>query len=1197
MGMTFTTDQQKVIDQRDKNLLVAAAAGSGKTAVLVARILDRITEKEDPVDIDQLLIVTFTRAAAAEMRERIARAIEERLRKNPSDAHLMRQQTLLYHAQITTIDSFCLYVVRTYFHRIDLEPDFRVAEEGERRLLEEEVLADVLDRFYEENSREFVRLTETLDTGKTDKRLKEAIEALCAYAMSAPWPKEWLDHCLKPYQCVSEKELEELPMYQEFLHSLHVVIGDWEERIREALRLSSEEDGPIAYCAVLEQEAEMLHAFAACSRFDEFRETIRGLSFQRLPAKKFTGDPAKKARVQELRTKVKDSVKDLSQRLFAGNLKDHWNLLCENEEVVRMLVTVTKAYMDELLSRKLERKMLDFSDIEHFALQILVEEETKEPTEAAGELRMQFREIMTDEYQDSNYVQEAILSAIARENNRFMVGDVKQSIYRFRMARPELFMEKYRRYPSEGAEKAEGAERAEGYDRKIDLHKNFRSRPQVLAAVNEIFERVMAENLGNVEYDDTASLYVGRSFEEEESSLFETEVIYTDPALWQEEEKAEAVLIAQKILSLMETQKVTDEESGKLRGVRYRDIVILLRSFGDFAGELTEVLKNFGIPAMTTTGTGYFSAMEVQTVLSYLRLIDNPRQDIPMAAILHSPIGGCSEEGLAAIRIRYPDLPFYSAALHYAKEEKNALGDKLEKVFSLLDSFRQRAEDTPVHELLYEVMDETGYLSYVSVLPGGTVRRANLLALQEKALSYEKSSYHGLSEFVRYMGELQKYEVDFSGAEEECHEDAVRIMTIHKSKGLEFPVVIAAQMGKRINQQDARNQMVLHPEYGIGLDVVDLKRRTRTPSLTRQILSAQIRQENLGEELRVLYVALTRAKEKLILTGTLKNAEKKMESWKLEEADEKGHLAFCVRSGAGTYFDWILPALLSHGGDGRQDSRSCRILAGMPQEILKQSFLRDEKRQWDKAELLARAKQADPIIQEAIASRMDFRYPYESDRDRKAKVTVTELKNRAVEQLRREETDSDYSFEEPEVIPYIPEFMREEQQKKEENLGVIRGTAMHRVLECYDFTRNPDSLAEQIAEMKEKGRLGDADLQLIPVDELAHFLKSPLAKRMQRAARAHLLTREKPFVMGKERENGNPEDLLLIQGMIDAFFEEDGQLVLVDYKTDAVAEEETLIERYRLQLSLYAEALEKATGKQVKEQLIYSFRLGRVVKV
>lgn len=1232
MGMTFTREQQQVIDLRKRNLLVSAAAGSGKTAVLVERILSLITEGGCPMDIDELLIVTFTRAAAAEMRERIGAAIETRLLADPENAHLQRQQTLLYHAQITTIDSFCLFVVRNYFHLIGLEPDFRMGEEGELKLLRQDVLAQVLEDCYAKAEPEFLRLSETLATGKNDRALEEAVLRLYEFAMSDPWPAQWLRDCRRFYEARSLEEFMELPVYQALEEYLAKVAADWARMMEEALALAQDPDGPGIYAEVLEEEAARMEELSGLKGYPAWYRELSGITFGRLPAaRKYAGDEGKKKQVQELRKAVKDSRKKLMEQFFFLEPEELVAQLSLCQPVVDSLLTVTLLFLERYQEKKREKNMLDFSDLEHLALEILVDAETKEPTEAARQLRQQYREIMIDEYQDSNYVQEVLLAAVARADNRFMVGDVKQSIYRFRMARPELFMEKYQQYGTDTEEEGAGV--------RIDLHRNFRSRPQVLNTVNDIFFGIMARDLGNVEYDEAAALYPGMEFEAR-GHMFDTEILVADPGefadgpgLEPEEagggtkvdpEELEPAVIAMKIRELMESQLVTDRDTGALRPLRYRDIVILMRGVSRWGGTLLSVLKSRGIPAVVATDTGYFSAMEVQTMLHYLRLLDNPRQDIPMAAVLQSPLVGLSAEELARIRIPFRKLSFHEAVLSWVKgEPEGAEGQELVKgepegaegqellrgrlraFWEQLASFRQRVSDTPVHELVAQVMEETGYLSYVSAMPGGSVRRANLMMLVEKAIAYEGSSYHGLYQFVRYINELQRYEVDFGEAVDEGMEDAVHIMTIHKSKGLEFPVVFAAGMGRPMNQQDSKSGMVLHPCYGIGLDGVDIKRRVRTPSLMRRILARQIQMENAGEELRVLYVALTRAREKLILTGTKKKAAQKLGDYEYQSLSQEGRLGFLERLSAGSYFDWVLPVLVQKGYPVRQVT---------PGELAMEAMTETVAQEWNRILLLEAAARVPREELEALTGQMAYAYPYGQEQGLKTKLSVSELKHRAIDQLRQEEQDTEYLYGEPlgerqetsgeaweggvEFTPYIPVFMGQEQ---EENVAALRGTAMHRVLECFDFSRDPAALPTQVAEMRQRGLLEERLHELISLPALESFLATELAGRMQQAARAGKLQKEKPFVMGKPAREVYPECdsdvLVVVQGIIDAFFEEEGELVIVDYKTDAVRSAQELRKRYQVQMDLYQEALERITEKKVKEKLLYSFRLKEVIDV
>ena len=1294
MEKKWTLQQQQVIDLRNRNLLVSAAAGSGKTAVLVERIIKKITDVSHPVDIDRLLIVTFTNAAAAEMRERIGLALGSALEKDPGNAHLQRQQTLLHNAQITTIHSFCLYVIRNYFHRIDLDPDFRVAEEGELKLLKSDVLDQVLEQYYQEANPDFLALSETIATGKTDLPLKETILKLFGFAMSYPWVEEWLEGCREPFHVTEKEEFDQLPMIRELLAYLGNITAQWAIQMKQCQEISLAVDGPNAYAELMELEAAAMEQIGQSKTYQEYYQGIGGLSFSRLPTlRKFAGDMAKKEQVQKLRNEVKDSVKKITKQFFYQSPEEMMADLAKSRPVADMLLDVTLAFIHAFSEKKRDKNILDFNDLEHFALQILVDAKTHKPSQTAAELRKNYQEIMIDEYQDSNNVQETILRAVSKEavngHNIFMVGDVKQSIYRFRMARPELFMEKYNTYTKEDSQK-----------QRIDLHRNFRSRSEVLETVNDIFRKIMKEDIGNITYNDDAALYAGAVFPQGEQGMFDTKLLVVEPKEGDKDLKTpelEARAVGMEIRNLIKNQKVTEQMPGKdhpgsLRPVQYSDIVILLRSLSGWADIFVKVLGEMGIPVRAASGTGYFSALEVQTVLNLLRLLDNPRQDIPMAAVLASPIGGLTGEELAILRTQFPEERFYQAVMHYMPEDaeqgacqvQEELKDakifsemerlngiendqkieqlngmendqkieqlngiennqkielpasakrKLRKFLGLLQKFRKKVSYTPIHELLYQVLEETGYQAYVYALPGGEVKKANLDMLVEKAIVYESTSYRGLFHFIRYMDQLQKYEVDFPLAEGEQAEEAVRIMSIHKSKGLEFPIVFVSGLGKMFNNQDVREKVVLHPGLGIGLDVTDLTRRLKTPGLTRQLLARKLTLENTGEELRVLYVALTRAKEKLILTGVLKKAEEKLGQLGVEiahttgqecvtESENQEFISFLKRLNANTFLQFILMAYADYPG-----KYQATLIRQEEIEAAQETHIAAEE--LSKIELLARLQETDPQWEQKIAERMSYVYPYEEETTMRTKVSVSELKNRAVERsLLEEQTeqmifvyrseqkhsseagkeentkqqDTDQEFcATAENMPeehYIPAFMEEVQ---EENAGAKRGTAMHRVLECFDFTRGPDTLKEQLEEMEQQNRVEKSLLELIYIPSLRKFLKSSLGQRLRAAACAGKLYKEKPFVMGKPAkevlEESSSQEMMLIQGIIDVFFEETDGIVLLDYKTDRVSSGQELVNRYRAQMELYQEAIERALGKPVKEKLLYSFRLGETVAV
>ncbi len=1260
MGVSWTTEQQQVIDLRNRNILVSAAAGSGKTAVLVERIVKIITDKNHPVDIDHLLIVTFTNAAAAEMRERIGNAIEKALDEQPGNEHLLRQLTLIHNAQITTIDSFCLYVVRNHFHEIDLEPNFRIGDEGELKLLREDVLGRVLEQNYEEPSEAFSDFVEGYASGRTDAALNEMILQLYEFSRSYPWPEKWLDSFVGAYRIETREELDRAEWLAPLTENICFVLKDCEQLLKQALAITQQDDGPDMYEKAVRSDLEKYESLSKLTSFCELSVALSDIKYDRLASSRgFEGNPDKLELVKSLREQAKDVVKKLCKQYFFCSPEMMIEQLERTEPMLEEVVRLTKQFADEFAAAKRRKNLVDFHDVEHFALQILVDEETEKAKKTAEEFRDTFEEIMIDEYQDSNEVQETLLRSISREergeNNIFMVGDVKQSIYRFRLARPELFMKKYDSYSLE-----------ESTTQRIDLHKNFRSREEVLTCTNDIFYKIMARSLGNVEYDAEAALYPGASYPVSADFIPEILLADSNDELLEDTELTdkktlEAKIVAEEIKHLMKTQQVTDKAAGTLRAAHYSDIVILLRSLSGWADSLVEVLNGNGIPAHTVSSTGYFSTVEVQTVLSMLRLLDNPRQDIPMAAVLRSPMAGLTDEELAVLRLEDGSVPFHEAVLELAeglyeedgqKEISDSEADrkqgrnadektenhieitahrKLLKFYKKYKQLRQLVPDTPIHELIEIILRETGYGHYVAAMPAGNRRTANLNMLLEKAAAYEKTSYKGLFHFVRYIDELQKYDVDFGEADMVGeNEDVVRIMSIHKSKGLEFPIVIVSGMGKNFNKQDTRSKMVLHPELGIGLDYMDGKKRIKSPTIAKKAIAKQIDLENLGEELRVLYVALTRAKEKLILTGTLKDAAEKLEFFRqqanLSKAADRP-LSYLTREGASGYLDWILPAVLSYG-----DKYPVRIVEAA--ELVLDEVENQLEQNEDLTERIEEIEAADTQLVGQLKQRFLQRYPYQVDVLRKNKYSVSELKHRAMrEKFEAEQEETVPAFLEEPVTPTIPLFIQREESVEQEtpNRGALRGTAVHRVMECYDFA-SEKSVHEQMEAMEKEEKI-TADMSALVKEQIvADFVSSETGRRMALAQRGGALYRERPFVMGfteEELENygfgvgsntdsceniyektdsdqekeeqkkvRHEEDLTLIQGIIDVFWIEKDGIVLLDYKTDRVQQAKELIDRYATQLKLYADALERvfaARKLKVKEILIYSFSLEQLI--
>lgn len=1205
MGMTWTKEQQQVIDLRNRNILVSAAAGSGKTAVLVERIKELVLDKKHPVDIDHLLVVTFTNAAAAQMKERVAKALEKALQENPSDVRLQQQAALVQNAQITTIDSFCLYVLRNHFHEIGLEPNFRIGDEGELKLLREDVMTGLFEQCYEEKHPGFLHLISCYGTSRSDAPVRDMIFKLYSYAQSYPWPKQWLREALSCYEIKTEQELEQAPFIEMTVEYGKQMVKGYLEQAEHYHELCQDVDGPYMYEEACEQDVERMEELLSCSTYQDFYEELGKCKFATLGrAKDYIGSPEKQEQVKTERKKLKDGIGKLKSDCFVLTFQEILEQLTLVQPSAEALAEVTERFIDAFTERKQDKNLVDFSDLEHFALEILVEEETGKPTETAKEFQNAYEEIMIDEYQDSNYVQETILRTISREvvgqNNLFMVGDVKQSIYRFRLARPELFMEKFDTY-----------ETTDAPCQRIDLHKNFRSRDTVLTFTNDIFYRIMKRNLGGVDYTDEAALYCGADYPAgEKEDAFDSEILLTTTQELEEgtkqqisKQELEAKLIADRIRKMVGKEEVVDEETGEFRKVRYGDIVILLRSLSEWADLFAEVLNANGIPAHTVSRTGYFSALEIRTVLNYLRILDNPRQDIPLAAVLKSPMAGLSDEQLARLRLLAEDKPYHQCVKMFleAEEElteKESTADedmraKLKRFSETYKKLRRQTMDIPMHELLQKVLKETGYARYASALPAGRQRLANLHMLSEKAIAYEKTSYRGLYHFIRYIDELQKYDVDFGEAELVGeNEDAVNIMSIHKSKGLEFPVCFVSGMGKSFNKQDSRSKMILHPNLGVGLDIIEEDRRIKVPAFFKKVIARQTELESLGEELRVLYVAFTRAKEKLIITGCIKDEEMLQQIREIYCGSNRKALNFKERAEAKTFLEWILPAAAASGSWDKVSY------------VTPWSMLEDEAAHQitEHVSLRQRVQQAEEVsdtLYEKIKEQLSYQYPHPDAIHLVTKYSVSELKHRAMRELAaKEEEDVTPKFLEEVSTPYVPAFI---EGKAEVNQGALRGTAMHRLMECYDFTKMPDcsdefaeNIKKQLTGLVQMGKVSEDMQKLIRIPSVELFLKSQLAPRMKAAAMRDDLFREKPFVMGNHEME---EEMVLIQGIIDVFWVEEDGIVLLDYKTDRVDSATRLRDMYKEQMDLYAEALERIFPLPVKEKYLYSFRLNQAIEV
>lgn len=1208
MAVAFTEEQQKAITLRHKDILVSAAAGSGKTAVLVERIIRMISEGEHPVDIDRLLVVTFTNAAAAQMRERIGIAIEAKLAQDPTNTHLQRQSTLLHNAKITTIDSFCLFVIRNHFGDIGLDPGFRIGDEGELKLLRRDVLANLLEEQYQQKNEKFLSCVEYFSQSSSDSQLEKYIESLYNFSRSYPWPEDWLLERKNDYQITSVTDMTEQPWCRYLVSYCRTVLKECATQLLLAGQIALQPAGPYYYGEMLEKEAQMLVSAAEKERFEDLYACLKDMKFETLRSKKDESvDAALKDRAKDLRDAVKKQVAQLRERFFAVLPDTAVARMQQAAEPVATLMELVILFADRFAEKKREKNIVDFSDMEHFALEILVrkgENGKVEPTRAAEEYRHYFAEILIDEYQDSNFVQELLLKSISGEAagnyNRFMVGDVKQSIYRFRLARPELFIEKYNCYSNVDSDR-----------QRIDLHQNFRSRKEVIDSVNHVFHKIMHESLGGIAYDDTAALRLGAVYPDGEG--YETELMLTEKSKESEAsgKETEAEMIAARIQELHRTLLVTDEHTHALRPVRYSDMVILLRAVQGTAEVFREVLEKAGIPAYVASASGYFGAIEVREILAFLHVLNNPLQDIYLFGTMRSFFGGFTDEEIATIRCSkeketylYQDLQAYIAdeTCDGVQGDACTLRDRVKDFLAKIDRYRSLSAYTPIHKLIQTILTDSGYLPYVTVKQGGLQRLANVEMLLVRAAAFEQTSYYGLFHFLRYIEQLEKYEVDYGEADVlDEHADVVRIMSIHKSKGLEFPVCFVAQLGKRFNQNDTTAGLIADVDMGLGVDCIMQETRVCSRTLRKNAIAMKMKLDSLAEELRILYVAMTRAKEKLILTGTVSNLERtqKQMEWNGDEP-----LSFSALSSATSYLHFLLPCFKA------QQVTFVDETALLSSEITGQMRLMDLKRE-------LQLSKPDNEFMTALSEKWERAYPYDYLKNLYIKTTVSELKKAQMPRLSEESTVLSAEettaggvstadgftkklFDEPETAPYIPSFIREEEKMS----GTDRGSAYHKVMELLDlpalFQEQAD-IDAQLSHLVASGKLTETERDAVNERKILDFLNSPIAVRMARAAREGKLYREQPFVLGlpasRMGEDLPDTETVLIQGIIDVFWEEDGKIVVADYKTDRVQGKEELIRRYKVQLEYYAEALERLMGKPVTEKIIYSFGLSAEIQL
>ncbi|GMA99839.1 helicase-exonuclease AddAB subunit AddA [Pelosinus sp. IPA-1] len=1241
--MSWSEQQLLAIETRNKNLLVAAAAGSGKTSVLVERIISRILDKEQPVDVDKVLVVTFTNAAAAEMRGRIGSALNDALKKQPRSEHIQRQLALLNSSAISTIHAFCQNIVRQNFHLLDLDPQFRIAGQAEVTIMKTEVLENLFEAKYAQGDEAFLDLVEHYGDEQSDNSLYQLVLGLYNFSQSHPWPEKWLAGLSQEFALPEAATVDQTP-WSKLIREKIVLDLEQAGQQLDVLCLEAGRPGSIdAYVDTFMADRTVLDELlsAANHSWESLATAIAGCKFEKIAAVPKGTDESMKKYFQRVRQKVKDKINDCKVHFFDRPAEE---LLADMRLIAPVVDTLGKLVIEfgqEFAKAKRSKDVLDFNDLEHFCLQILLAPESQIgeiiPSSVAIQLQERFAEVMVDEYQDTNGVQETILRLVAstKQPNLFLVGDVKQSIYRFRLAEPELFMKKYRQYPTAGSQYA-----------RIDLSQNFRSRAGVLHAVNFLFAQLMSPRIGELEYGEAEKLNPGPDYPEEQGKLLEgpVELCIVDrdeaeeqmgspegemdtgegvetadgPAadLMEEAElsgfELEARLIAKKMSDFMTgNYRVYDKGLKEYRSLAWRDIVILLRSVKGKANVMLDVLRKAGIPAYAELDAGYFREIEVQIMVSLLSVIDNPRQDIALAAVLRSPLAGFTTEELAEVRLCCQGEELWSALSH---EVDNAslieeTREKMKSFVKQLEQWRNLSRCKGVPELIWQIYRDTGYYDYVGGMPGGMLRQANLRALHDRARQYESTNFRGLFRFLRFVERMQDKGSDLAVARALGEsENVVRIMSIHKSKGLEFPLVFVADLGKNINLQDSKALVLCHKALGVGPYVTNPELRFRYPTLARHGISHKLIMETKAEELRILYVALTRAREKLILVGSVSKLAKKAAGWCQYTERLQPTLPDSLIAGASNYLDWLCPAVARHeGGAALRAYGECEqelrpIFSKDPSKwqvdvYSRSQLLEVDEEQSEAAALLENIRNMQPVDSGEdyawVEKTLGWQYGYQHIVGKPAKLSVTEIKRRFDTQV-IESSQQNFAKK---SIALRPRFI----QQSVGLTGAERGTLMHSIMQQMDLQGDlsEGGIKEQIANMVAKEMILPEHADIVDSKGVVAFFQSSLGQRLCSSPKVR---RELPFslVLPAEKfydDMAGAGEGIFIQGVIDALFDEDDGLVLLDYKTDWVTDSKELIERYTVQLNLYADAVERIFKQPVKEKYLYVFSTKEAVKL
>lgn len=1208
----WTPKQLDVINTRDRNILVSAAAGSGKTAVLVERIIKMISDKEHGINIDELLVVTFTKAAAQEMKERVRDAMEKLLETDPGNKHIQKQISYVNNAKITTIDSFCASVVRENFDKINIDPGFRIADEGEIELLKSDVIDEMLEEYYDNASEDFMKLVDEYSNGKSDDRIEVLISELYNAATSHENPEKWVRDCIKNYEVETVTKLEESDWMKALIKQIKSSLKGLNDSMETAIAICDSPNGPIHHKEVLVDIKNEIELMLMRDSYEALFKSFDGYKVPQLSRKKSECDEEKLEFVKNIKKSVQDKLKKIKEEFFYETEEEILEEIKHTKGSVEMIIKLTLEFMQRFNEAKAEKEIMDFSDQEHFALKILTKEDENGnlvPTDIAREMSTQYKEIMIDEYQDSNSVQEAILTSIAGGNgvpNVFMVGDVKQSIYRFRLANPNLFLEKYDTYD----------ENLEADYCKIILDRNFRSRKEVVNSVNYIFDNIMCRHTGGIEYRDNNRLVYGADYKdlppEQDNS---TEYIVVDGDREFEIEK-----IAKRIHQIVDEDNgmMVIGKDGEYRRARYSDIVILLRGMKGISEQYVEVLEKYGVPAYAETKSGFYDATEIKIMLSMLNVIDNPLQDIPLAATLLSPIFAFTEEELAQIKLRNQCYYLYDSIKQYQSNGDNeVITEKIGRFFDVLLAWRKQIPYVSVYDMIDKVLNDTGYGSYLSALPSGDKRIKNIEILKEKAEGYDNTSYKGLFNFVRYIEKLQEKNKDEGEASTVSENDnIVRIMSIHKSKGLQFPIVFLGNSASRFLSE--RGNIAIHEKYGIGIDYIDSELKLKQMSFMKNAIRGFIKEEDRAELLRVLYVALTRAKEKLIIIGSGKDIGKIMTDISQEMYNFNTQASYNDIVDSGNFMTLMGRVIAKNKAFTDISDLTCednplysvdadiRTFRFEEEDILEQiedlTFF-ERKNSGKKALLkIDGNKVFSEDIRRTLETNLSWKYPYVEDISMTSKASVTEIKQSTMKEY-DEQQDGEMVFVDS-VPEIIPEFARSDDKLVEKLTGAERGTAYHRIFEIMDLDLpeyTKESVKAMINEFLEKGLIDDKCAEAIDEEDIIKFSQSNLFTRMKAAKGRGELFRERKFLMGRAAKDINKksssDEMVIIQGIIDVCFIEDGKYVLADYKTDKVKSMDELREKYHVQLECYEDALKQIAETDVSEKIIYSVELGEELSI